>query len=52
MYGKELTSATNEYNSKIMGLNKHIQKYIKDPEILKQAKKNIRRHLKSNTIMF
>jgi len=52
VYGKELTSATNEYNSKIMGLNKHVQKYIKDPEILKQAKKNIRRHLKSNTIMF
>ena len=52
VYGKELTIATNEYNSKIMGLTKHIQKYIKDPEILKQAKKNIRRHLKSNTIMF
>ena len=51
LYGKELTNATNEYNSKIIGINKHIQKYLKDPEMLKQAKKSIRRHLKSNTII-
>ena len=52
VYAKELKSATNDYNAKIMGLNKHIDKYLKDPELLKQAKKSVRRHLKSNTIVF
>ena len=52
VYAKELKSATNDYNAKIMGLNKHIDKYLKDPDLLKQAKKSVRRHLKSNTIVF
>ena len=50
VYYKELVSATEDYNSKIMGLNKHISKYLKDPELLKQAKKSVRRHLRSHTV--
>ena len=51
LYGKELTKLTEQYNSKIMGLNKHIEKYLGDPELLKQIRKSVRRHLRSSTIV-
>ena len=51
VYAKELQKLTKQYNSKIMGLNKHIENYMGDPELIKQIQKSVRRHLKSNTII-
>ena len=50
-YKKELLTLTEQYKTKIMGLNNHIDKYLGDEELMKQIKKSVRRHLKSSSIV-